>query len=373
MKWATFALAVLLIASGVYRAMAAREAGKEALQSQQDAIKAPQVLELTDGEISIARTVTLAQTLTVAGPLKASNSAIVKARVSGELQELAVREGDFVKAGQVIARVDATEPQARLRQAQQQAESARAQVDITRRSFENNRSLVEQGFISKTALESSTSSLAAAEANLRAAQAGVDLAAKAVEDTVLRSPIAGQVSQRFAQPGERVSVDLRLVEIVDLSRMEIEASISASDSLAVRVGQRAQVAIEGSSRTQGAKVARINPSAVAGSRAVLVYLALDSTEGLRQGLFVQGTLNTGTVRQLAVPLESVRTDKPQPYVQWIDKDRVKHQAVTLGVRGEADGHSMVAVEGIAEGAYILAGSVGVIREGTAVQRKSGTR
>lgn len=373
MKWTGIALLALALAAGAYRALTARQASKLALQAQADALKTPQALELADGEIITATTVNLMQTIPLAGPLKATRSAVVKVRVSGELQELSVREGDFVKAGQVIARVDATESQARLRQAQQQAESARAQVDIARRSFENNRSLVEQGFISRTALESSTSALAAAEATYRAAQAGAEVATKALEDTVLRAPIAGQVAQRLAQPGERVAVDFRIVEIVDLSRMELEASISATEALEVRVGQTAQLALEGSAKSLQATVIRINPSATTASRAVLVYLALDNTAGLRQGLFVQGTLTTGSTRQLAVPLESLRTDKPLPYIQWIQDGRVKHQTVVPGVRGEANGQPMVAVHGITDGAQILAGSVGVIREGTSVQPKAGKR
>jgi len=368
MKSAGIALAALLVLAAGYRAIVSREANKAALQAQQEARKVVQTLQLTDNEVVTAATAQLTQTLPLAGPLKARNFAVVKARVAGELQELTVREGDFVKAGQTIAKVDATEYQARLRQAQQAAESARAQVDIARRSFDNNRSLVEQGFISKTALDSSASALASAEANFRAAVAGADVAAKALNDTVLRSPIAGQVAQRFAQPGERVPVDFRIVEVVDVSQLELEASISAADSLDVRIGQTALLKVEGSRAEITAKVTRINPSTAAGSRAVLVYLTLEQASGLRQGLFAQGSLTTGTVSQRALPLQAIRTDKPQPYVQWIRDGRITHQAVVLGMRGEDRGQTVVAVDGVEEGAQVLAGSVGVIPEGTRVER-----
>jgi len=369
LKWIVIAVVVALLALGVLRALSARKATKEALESQQAAQKAQPTIALTATDSVQAKTMELSQGLAISGSLKAASSAFVKARVAGELQGLTVREGDFVKVGQVIAHVDPTESRARARQAQQQAESARAQVDIAKRSFDNNRSLVEQGFISKTALDSSIATLSSAEANYRAAQAGAEVATKALEDTVLRAPISGQIAQRLAQTGERVAIDARIVEIVDLSRLELEASLSAADSLSVKLGQTAELTIEGAAKPVSAKVVRVNPTAVAGSRAVLAYLALESNSGLRQGLFAQGTLATGNARVLALPLNAVRTDKPQPYVQLLTNGQVSHTTVTLGARGEADGHTMVEVAGIPENAEVLSGTVGPVREGTLVKRQ----
>lgn len=367
LKWIVGALVLALIAGGAIRALSARKAQKEALAAQQQASKTQVAVVLGPQDVVTVKSMDLVQSLTISGPLKAVNAAFVKARVAGELQGLTVREGDVVKAGQVIARVDATESQARVRQAQQQAEAARAQVDIAKRSFENNRSLVEQGFISKTALDSSTASLAAAEASYRAAQAGADVAGKALADTVLRAPISGQVAQRLAQPGERVAVDARIVEIVDVSRLELEASLSATDSLRVQVGQTAQVSVEGSTTTIAAKVIRVNPSAVAGSRAVLAYLALEPNSALRQGLFAQGQLQTGSTRALVVPLSAVRTDKPQTYVQTVQAGVVQHQRVDIVTRGESEGQSFAAIEGVPEGTQVLSSSLGLVRAGTAVK------
>jgi RND family efflux transporter MFP subunit len=367
LKWIVGALVLALIAGGAIRALSARKAQKEALAAQQEASKTQVAVVLGPQDVVLVKSMDLVQSLTISGPLKAVNAAFVKARVAGELQGLTVREGDVVKAGQVIARVDATESQARVRQAQQQAEAARAQVDIAKRSFENNRSLVEQGFISKTALDSSTASLAAAEASYRAAQAGADVAGKALDDTVLRAPISGQVAQRLAQPGERVAVDARIVEIVDVSRLELEASLSATDSLRVQVGQTAQVSVEGSTTTITAKVIRVNPSAAAGSRAVLAYLALEPHSALRQGLFAQGQLQTGSTRALVLPLSAVRTDKPQTYVQTVQAGVVQHQRVDIMTRGESEGQSFAAIQGVPEGTQVLSSSLGLVRAGTTVK------
>lgn len=371
LKWLVFALVLAALAAGTWRLVSGRQAQKVALKAQQAAQKIQAVVELAPTDLVQLKTVDLVQGLAISGPLRAANTAFVKARVAGEVQGLTLREGDRVTAGQVVARIEATESQARVRQAQQQAEAARAQVDIARRSFENNRSLVDQGFISKTALDTSQASLTAAEASYRAAQAGADLAAKSLDDTVLRAPMAGLVAQRLAQPGERVAIDTRILEIVDLSRLELEASISPADSLLVKTGQVARLNIEGATAPLTAKVVRINPSALSGSRAVLAYLAVQSNAGLRQGLFAQGTLTTGSLSLPAVPLSAVRTDKPLPYVQLIQDGAVLHQTVELGARGERDGQSQVAIKGLAENALLLSGSVGSLRAGTRVKLPQG--
>ena len=366
-KWIVWGVIALLLAAGVMRTLSARAASKEALAAQLETQKLQASVELGAGDVAPVRNTELSQVLPVSGALKAVNSAFVKARVAGEIQGLNLREGDFVKAGQVMGRIDTTEYQARLRQAQQQAEAARAQVDIAQRTLDNNQSLANQGFISRTALDTSLSNLAGAQANYKAAQAGADVAQKSLEDTVLRAPIDGQIAQRLVQNGERVAIDARVMEIVDLRALELEAPLSAADSVRVQAGQIAQLAIEGLGEPVPATVVRINPSTVAGSRAVLVYLSVATRPGLRQGLFAQGNLATGRVNALAVPLDAVRTDKPQPYVQLVARGQVLHQTVSLGASGESQGLTMVEVKGLSAGAEVLQGSVGALREGTLVK------
>ena len=363
LKTALVLLALIAVVALGWRGYAARQATR---QAQSAPVKDP-VIELSAIDLATAHVVELTSGLPISGALKAVNSAIVKARVPGELQGLTVREGDTVQAGQVIARVESTEYADRVRQAQQQADAAKAQVEIAQRQVDNNAALVRQGFISKTAADNSLASLNTAQANHRAAQAGIDVLRKSLADTVLRAPISGQVSQRLAQPGERVAPEARIVEIVDLSRLELEASISPADSVAVRVGQQALLRIEGVAQPVAATVARINPSAQAGSRSVLIYLTVAAQPGLRQGLFAQGQLATETQRALAVPLNAVRTDKPLPYVQVVEGDRIAHRTVQTGVRGQVDGELWVAVQGVADGARLLRGAAGVVREGTQVK------
>lgn len=362
--WIVSGLAIVTLALVGWRLSSQR--GPQPAAEPASAVPAA-ALELAANDLVTARTQSLPLGLPVSGTLKATQTALVKARVAGELMDLVVREGDTVRVGQILARIDPTEYQARWRQAQQQADAARAQLEIAQKQFDNNEALVKQGFISQTALQTSLMSLNGARASHQAALAAADVARKALDDATLKAPIAGQVSQRLAQPGERLAIDARVIEIVNLAEFELEAALPAQDGAAVLPGMAAQLQVEGLDKPVTARVLRINPSTQAGSRSVLAYLGLSGREGLRHGAFAQGTLNKGTVEAVALPLGAVRTDKPQPYVQVVDKGNVRHVAVTPGVRVQLDGQTLVVVSDLPEGTQVLAASVGAMREGVQVK------
>ena len=371
--WILSAVAAAVVIAGTARWASQRKPAANVAQTTPVANQ----IELSASDVVPATQMDMVLGLPVSGTLKASQSAMVKARVAGELMDLVVREGDEVKAGQVIARIDPTEYQARERQAKQQADAALAQVEIAQKQFDNNKALVDQGFISQTALQNSSASLNGAKATHMAAMAALDVARKALDDASIRSPISGQIAQRLAQPGERMALDARIVEVVNLSQLELEAALPSADASLVRPGMKAQLKIEGMDEPVTAKVLRISPAAQAGSRSVLVYLGVVGQDGLRQGLFAEGTLGTRTVKALAVPLSSVRTDKPQPYVQVVEADQVRHVTVQTGTRSEKTTQNItltwVEVQGLAEGAQVLTASAGAVREGTQVKFTAAVR
>lgn len=370
-RWVLIALAAaLLLALAVGRTLMNRRAALQATAPAASAVV--QAVELAPGDLVKALRTELVATLPVSGGLKAVNSAVVKAKVAAELRELLVREGDSVRAGQLIGRLDATEYEWRLRQAEDQAAAAQAQLDIAERTLANNRALVDQGFISRNALDTAVSSASGARASLQAARAAAEIARKAVRDAELRAPLDGLVSQRLAQPGERVPVDGRIVEIVDLSRLELEAAIAAEDVVAVRVGQRARLQVDGLPNPIDATVARINPGTQGGTRAVTAYLAVAATPGLRQGLFARGTIELDRRTTLVVPVGAVRSDQSRPYVLAVVDGRATPRVVETGTRGEVDfgAGREAAVElrsGLADGELVLRGSVGTLPAGTALR------
>ncbi|QMV74007.1 efflux RND transporter periplasmic adaptor subunit [Comamonas piscis] len=382
LPWLAAAVVAVLLASGLWRGWKTQQNRQQAL-AQAEQAKAQAVYQLAPSDAISVAPQTLLLSLPISGTVKAVNTAIIKARIAGELQQLQLREGDPVQAGQVVARVDSTESQARLAQAQQQADAAHAQQDIQQRQYDNNRALANQGFISATALESSQSQWQAAQSNYQAARSAADVLRKNLSDTVLRSPIQGQVARKWVSNGEKVGPDANVLEIVDLRALELQAQMPAADSLQLRLGQMAQLQVDGSGQPISAEVVRINPQADANSRSVTVYLriaapaasATAAAPALRQGLYLQGQLVTGQVQTIAIPLAAVRTDKPEPYVQLLSAQgesgeslRVQHQPVVLGARSQRDGATWVAVtQGLQAGQRILGGQVGQLREATPVR------
>ena len=369
LKWIVIVLVLTGLGAFALRSVKVRRVAAAAAAAP---ASAPAALELGTADVTTARIVELSRTLPLSGGLKAVNSAVVKARVAAEVTSLTVREGDVVKAGQVIGKLDTTEFEWRVRQAEQTAMSARTQLDIAKRALENNRALVAQGFISPTGLETSISTEAGAQAVYQAAVAATELARKSRADAVLVAPISGIVAQRLVQRGERVPVDARLVEIVDLSQLELEAAVAPEDVGGVQVGQTARLSIDGLAEPARARVVRINPSTQVGTRAVMVYLALQPQAGLRQGLFGRGSIELQRKTTLVVPVSAVRVDQAQPYVLAVTGGKVERRAVTLGARGDAaiDGVLDSAVEvtgGISEGTLLLRGTVGALRDGAAVK------
>lgn len=400
-RWAlSLTLIGLLIVIG-WRAASNLQHKKQAVASS--AVQQELPIQLTASEVISVEQRPLALTVPLNGVVQAVNSAVVKAYVSGELRGLTVREGDSVKKGQQLARIDAAESEARWRQAQQQADASKAQLLIAQRNHDNNAALVQKGFISTTALATSQANLDTAKANLAAAQAAADATRKAVTDAVILSPMNGQIAQRFVQDGERVGVEARIVEVVDPNQLEIMAQLAPADSVQVEVGQLAELQVPGAAQGTSAvhaKVVRINPIAQTGSRTVATYLAIqdaaklknDSSQPsfhLRPGLFLQGSIITGNSSQLAIPLAAVRTDKPLPYVQVLtslespagsgapersheqpgrQELRIAHRSVELGRQASVDGVTWVQVlKGLNVGERALAGSSGALREGTLVE------
>lgn len=368
-KWLLVSVALLVLGGSIARAIIARKAQQTELAQSTESAQA-QSIYLAPHDVHTVQVLTLNGSIPISGSLIAQRSAVVKAKVSAELQALHVREGDTVRQGQSLGQLDTQEVGLRRQQAQQQAASAKAIWTNAEQTLRNNQALVQQGFISRQALDTSLSNAASTRATYEAAQAAARLADKAWQDTRILAPLAGQIAQRFVQPGERLNVDARIVEIVDLDSLEWQVPLSPQDVAQVRVDATASLHIEGLPEPLSARIARINPSATADTRSVMVYLSLPRHPALRQGLFGQGQITVDTREGLAIPASAVSRDSGRDEVLRIDGDRIVRVPVQVGLRasrgGDATQPFVEITAGLKAGDRILPDASGTVREGARV-------
>lgn len=333
-------------------------------------VSTPTALEFLASEVVTTEPAELRQVMQLTGTLRAIDQVTVKAKVAAEIRAVMVREGEAVKAGQVVVKLDTSEYEARVAQARGNLNNARAQFDIATKTRDNNLALVDKGFISKNAFDNSASQYAAAKASVDAAQGALDIVLKSLNDTVNRAPISGLVSVRHVQPGEKVAIDTRLLEIVNLQQLELEAAVPSSEISAVAIGQKVELRIEGLSQRFNGKVVRINPATQAGSRSVPVYVQVANPQNLlRVGMFADGRLLLSSkAAVLTLPQSAVRKVNDGSFVFAIVNNKIERLPVTLGSTGlVGDEHHIEITSGLEFGAQVIRTDMGNLTPGTPVR------
>jgi RND family efflux transporter MFP subunit len=334
------------IAAAVLVAAAAAIGGAVVLRAAKlgakgpDKDKAPVTLEFTAGDLAFVEARPLARHLPLSGTLQPLRQAIVKAKVSGEVREIRVREGESVSAGQVLARIDTADLDARLAERTGALESARAQLALAEKTRTMNTRLLKDKFISQNAFDGSESVYNVALGNLKSAEAQVRLANNALRDAQAVAPLSGVVAKRHAQPGEKVAFDAPLVTVVDLSELEFAALVPAVDVPELKVGMPVEVSVDGfGERRFSGRIERINPSTEPGTRAIHVYIGLSNPAStLKSGMFATGRIAVASSSPLpTLPLTALRTEAGQSYVWTIDGGKLARRVVSIGRRDDEAG------------------------------------
>jgi len=326
-------------------------------------------VELAESDVATVRAGEIGLVLRANGTLRPIQQTSVRAKVAGEIVEVAVREGERVSAGQVLARIDRSEYISRLEDRQASFEASRAQAAFAESTRRKNEELLQKKFISPQAYDNAKSSADVSTAQRQSLEAQVALARKALDDTLVLAPITGWVAERAVQRGDKTAVDGRLFTLVDLSRLELEALVPANEIARVTVGQAFNLIVEGygKQRFEG-RVARIGPLAASGSRSVPIYVEVANPDSaLKAGLFAEGTLSVGRHAAAALaPIAGLHSESGVGFVYLIDGDKVRRQPVETGVYSEAEGMVEI-VKGLAAGNRIVAANLGALKEGARVR------
>jgi len=327
-------------------------------------------LEFLPQEIFKVTPTELKQTMALSGALRAVDQASVKARVAAEVREVLVREGESVTAGQILVRMDTSEFQARVDQAKGNLHAMRAQLDIATKNRDNNRALLDKGFISRAAFDNTASQFAAAQANVDSAQGALDIVQKLLNDSVVRAPISGLIAVRNVQPGEKVSVDYKLLDIVNLKKMECEALVPTSDIPKIKIGQSVLLHIEGLAEQFIGNVTRINPATQAGSRSIAIYIQVANPQDmLKVGMFVDAQLVLRTkANVIAIPQTAVHKESSGAYVYALENNLIARKNITLGQDGRSGEVALIEItSGLNAEDQIVKTDMGNLRPGTAVR------
>ncbi|MFM2065570.1 MAG: hypothetical protein RLZZ584_479, partial [Pseudomonadota bacterium] len=326
--------------------------------------KPPVPLEFVADEVVRPARLKLATQIEFSGALVAPNSATVRAKASGTLLSLDVAEGQRVRAGQAIGRIDLADYASRQAERKAAIESARVALAQAERTHQANLGLAAQNFIASTAVDSSRAQVDAARAQLQSAQAQLATLEVAEREAVLVAPIAGIVARRLALPGEKVAMEQTVLSIVDIGRLELAGQVAAHEIALFGPGQAVQVQVEGEVQARQGRVSRIAPAVEPGTRSIAVTVELANPgERLRAGQYAVASLKLDDPTQrLTVPIAAVNSSGGQDQIWTIENGQLARRLVTLGRRDTRSGRVEV-LAGIAPEADLLALRFDNLKEG----------
>ncbi len=275
----------------------------------------------------------VAQTYAADGVVEAVKQSTVAAQIGGRVTEVNFRVGDWVRQGQVIARIDETTVSQQAAGSQAQVAAARALLDNARLNLERNRQLVAQNFVSKAGLDRAESEFRAAEAGYKAALAGSGQASATKGFATIAAPYSGVVSAVHVETGDTVFPGRPLMSGFDPSGLRIVANLAQTRLAALKPGELPQIEVPALKKWFQAQRQTVLPLADPRSLSVQVRLDLPAdTTGLLPGMFARAHFVTGRAKKLLAPASAVirRSEMTGVYVVAAS-GAVQLRQVRLGV------------------------------------------
>jgi RND family efflux transporter MFP subunit len=305
---------------------------------------------------------------TVSGTLIPEREAMIRAQVGGSLLQTYADQGQAVRAGQTLARIEAGGLQDVYLSARAGVTAASNNADIANRELARSQTLLAAGAIAQRDIEQARRAAISANAALADARARLATAQKQVGNTNVTSPMSGIVSERPVSAGDVVQPGAALFTVVDPSSMRLEGSVPSEALTQVRVGAPVTFTVNGyPGRTFTGRVTRVNPTADPATRQVRVFISIPNAEGrLVGGLFANGRLAADSRTGLVAPASAVDARSNIPAVYRIKGSKVQRVPVQLGLRDEGS-EKIEIVSGVQAGDTLLLGAAQGITPGTIVK------
>lgn len=399
MKFTTSSFVVTVLATALLTSACGRNQSSSEVLAEAKATAPP----LIDVATAAAITRNLQRGVEVVGTLAADEEVVISAQAPGELLALNVDFGGYVTRGQIIAQIDQRDAKSRVEQAEatlkqtmarlgmkkgekfdhnQNADLrvAKAQLDWDKMSLDRQRQLVENGDVSRAVYDQAVTAHSLAQARYQAAldavnqqlaiveqqRAALDLAKKALSDTVVISPISGAVKEKHASRGTYLPINGRIVTLVKINPLRLRADIPEYAAALVRTGQTMTLRVEAlPDRTFTGRVVRIGASLNEQTRALTVEAEVaNPNKLLRPGMFAKSSLITANdVPAVMVPRRSVQIIAGLSKVFVVENGRVIERIVKTGAN---DGDLIEVVDGVKSGESVATNNLDKLQDGALV-------
>jgi len=374
-QWIVPALMSLLLGSA---ALLAACGGGEVSQAAAPPVE-PEAVPVPVVDAAVAD---LVSSLTISGSLQPQSRVAVGTRLPGRLERVLVNIGDRVRAGQVVATLDAREIEAQADAAQAAVNVAKASVDaadaaLSNATLEHERAakLFERGALPRQRLDgaetthrSATAQRDLARASLAQAEAADRRAAEILRDTTLRSPIEGVIVERNFDAGNLVNPgDKPVVSVADARTLKLEAGVGELDAGRLRVGMPARIEVQARPGVGFAgELAAIAPEIDPKNRQFQIQVRLSNPGGqLLSGMYATARIEIARAEDaVTVPREAVSTVNAKRVVYRVAESRIQPVGVVEGLTG--DGRVQI-VSGLNGGDVIVADARRPIAPGTKVK------
>ncbi|UFN49952.1 efflux RND transporter periplasmic adaptor subunit [Roseomonas sp. OT10] len=298
------------------------------------------------------------------GSIVAWQELVLGAEVAGlRVVELGAEEGDRVRQGQLLVRLDDAVLRAQAAQAAAAVTEAEANLRLAQAELRRVQELQRGEYAARQTLEQRQANAAGAEARLAAARAQRDDAEARLAQTRILAPTDGIVTTRRAQLGTVVSLGQEMLRLIRDGRIELDARVPELDLAAIAPGQAARVRHGG--REVTATVRAIAPTVAPETRLGIVHLSLPPDSGLRPGMFASAAIVTGRADSPTIPREALLHRDGRPVAFAVEGDRVALRRLELGM-ADLDGRVEVRA-GLSPGERVVVAGAGFLNDGDRVR------
>lgn len=331
------------------------------------AAAAPPPVQIGREGVAVVRSEEIRTGPIVSGQLSAEREATVRAQIGGSVVQTAFDEGQTVRKGAVLARIEARDLSDAASAADVAVKSSENALNLARSELQRTESLVKGGALAARDLETARNAVANAESQLAAARARASSVRTQLRDTVVTAPLAGAVSDKAVNTGDVVSPGTALYTIIDPSSMRLEASVPSDQVGSLKRGLPVVFTVRGyEGQNFTGTIDRISPAADPATRQVPIFVTIPNAGGrLIAGLYAEGRVETQVKRGLTVPGTALDLAAGSPTVTRVRDGKAERVSVTVGVR-DKDSERVEILSGLADGDTVLVGASRGITPGTPV-------